>query len=343
MASIEKRGDLQWQARIRKHGYPAQSKVFMTKEDAQRWAKETELAMERGQFITVKTQRTTFNEVAKMYLDSVTPTKRSAKSETYRIALLCKTFGPYHLSAILPMDVAKFRDSRMKEVAAQTVIHEINTLSVIFEYARIDLGAFVGENPVRLIRKPTRAKSRTRRLSVDEVAWLHKAADAGSASNMRQVITLAIETSMRLGEILELTLDRVDLENKVAQLHDTKNGDSRSVALSTIAIEAIKSIKPLGNRFFKWNRADSFEKTWRRCVIRAQDMYKADCVRRKVKGTLEFLEDLRFHDLRHEAASRLFEKGLNPFEVASMTGHKSMQMLKRYTHVDAAKLAAKLM
>src|ERR1035437_2740796 len=159
MALIEKRGDLQWRARIRKRGFPAQSRTFMTKPDADRWAKETELAMERGEFLSAQAQKTTFAEVAKMYLANVTPTKRSARSEGFRIALLLEKFGQYYLQSIRSVEVAKFRDDRLKEVSAQSVIHELNTLSVIFEYARIDLGVFQSENPIRLVRKPTDRKS----------------------------------------------------------------------------------------------------------------------------------------------------------------------------------------
>ena len=93
---------------------------------------------------------------------------------------------------------------------------------------------------------------------------------------------------------------------------------------------------------FDWIASDSFVGYFIRCVARARALYEVDCAASDGKPAAEFLTDLRFHDLRHEAASRLFEKGLNPMEVASMTGHKSMQMLKRYTHVEAAKVAAKL-
>ncbi|MHB1669846.1 tyrosine-type recombinase/integrase [Thiomonas sp.] len=75
---------------------------------------------------------------------------------------------------------------------------------------------------------------------------------------------------------------------------------------------------------------------------RGRELYEADCTAQGVKPDPSFLTDLRFHDLRHEATSRLFEKGLGIMEVASMTGHKSLAMLKRYTHVEAEKLAQKL-
>lgn len=123
------------------------------------------------------------------------------------------------------------------------------------------------------------------------------------------------------------------------------NDEARSVALSTAACSALRelqSVRRLDGRIFDWTDPHSVARPFRRCVTRATELYQADCLTHGSKPAKGFLEDLRFHDIRHEATSRLFEKGLNPMEVASMTGHKSMQMLKRYTHVEAAKVAAKL-
>jgi integrase len=138
---------------------------------------------------------------------------------------------------------------------------------------------------------------------------------------------LAIETAMRLGELLALEWKHVDLERRVAFLPHTKNGHSRSVPLSPIAVELLASWpRSLTGRVFpQWSRPDSVETVWRRAVQRAG------------------LEDLHFHDLRHEATSRLFERGLNVMEVAAITGHKTLQMLRRYTHLRAENLAERLM
>ena len=122
--------------------------------------------------------------------------------------------------------------------------------------------------------------------------------------------------------------------------------ESRTVALSTAALEAFRAMRArprrIDGRVFGWAGADSFEKTWVRCKVRALAAYSEACKQAGTKPDPAFLADLRFHDLRHEATSRLFEKGLGIMEVASMTGHKSLSMLKRYTHVEAEKLAAKL-
>jgi integrase len=197
----------------------------------------------------------------------------------------------------------------------------------------------------------------------------------GAATGLPQIITLAIETSMRLGELIGLEWSRVDLKRRTAHLVDTKNGESRTVALSSAAIEAFKTLpRRIDGRVFPWKTVSGFEAIWQRCVRRARRdhvhrlllamlqaasldaqaelralVYKKREPNPRTVNLLTKLEredtmlvNLRFHDLRHEAASRLFEKGLGIMEVASMTGHKSLAMLKRYTHIEAEKLARKL-
>ena len=115
-----------------------------------------------------------------------------------------------------------------------------------------------------------------------------------------------------------------------------------SKALSA-ALDALRALpRRIDGRVFGWEYHTSVAPVWQRCVTRAQRLYVADCEKAGTKPDPAFLADLRFHDLRHEATSRLFEKGLGIMEVASMTGHKSLAMLQRYTHVEAEKLAAKL-
>ena len=155
----------------------------------------------------------------------------------------------------------------------------------------------------------------------------HISGCANGAPKLAPAVRLAIETGMRMGEILSLEWRYVDMAQRVATLPDTKTGDARQVPLSTAAIAAISTLPRHikdGRVFWTWSRADSLENAWRRAV--------------KAAGII----DLRFHDLRHEAVSRLFELGLNAMEVASISGHKTLQMLKRYTHLKASELVKKL-
>ena len=138
------------------------------------------------------------------------------------------------------------------------------------------------------------------------------------------MVVLAIETGMRQGELLNLEITNVHLSHRYVHLPDTKNGHKRDVPLSTTACKILNNQiggRTNGRVFNNWSTADGFRSAWKRCCKRAS------------------ITDLRFHDLRHEAASRLFERGLNQFQVAAITGHRSLQSLQRYTHLKATDLA----
>ncbi len=135
---------------------------------------------------------------------------------------------------------------------------------------------------------------------------------------------MAVSTAMRQGELLFLAWDRIDLKRRTAYLPDTKNGEARTVPLSSRATTLLEKLpRSIDGRVFPLT-ATGVAQAWKRAVKRAG------------------LQDLRFHDLRHEAASRLFERGLDSMEVATVTGHKGLRMLKRYMHLRAQDLARKL-
>ena len=147
-----------------------------------------------------------------------------------------------------------------------------------------------------------------------------------SSVELEAIVRVALETSARLGELLKLQWKDVNLTKCTGKLFDTKNGEDRVIPLSPKALEALKLLpRHIGGRvFWRWSASDSFNKTWTRACQRAE------------------INDLRFHDLRHEAVSRLFESGnWNSMEVAAVSGHKTLAMLKRYTHLRAEDLAKK--
>lgn len=381
MAVIEKRGQHQWRARVRRGGIE-DSQTFFSRGDAEKWALETEVAISRGNWRDTRAAETPFAKLAEKYLVEVTPSKKSASREKHRIkTLIAAREFRRPIGMIQAAHVAAYRDRRLKEpvrqqragaagrtLSTQTVLHELNSLSSIIEHARKEWSIPLERNAVKEVRKPSRGKARTRRISESELDYLHRAAREAVA--LSEVIGLAIETTMRLGELLSLRWADVNLEEQELFVREPKNGESRSVALSRSAVGILKGLKSrlkvLGShdrpseprptpalaaalrraradgRVFHWAASDSFDKTWRRALKRARDLYEAEREAKGVKQAPEFLVDLRFHDLRHEATSRAFELGLNVMEVASMTGHKSIQQLRRYTHVDARKLAAKL-
>ena len=139
-----------------------------------------------------------------------------------------------------------------------------------------------------------------------------------------------------------MTWELVDLKKRTVTLLDTKNGEKRIVPLST---EAIRILSGLVRRIDGevWGiQPRTIAISFARAVSRARTAYEKECADKKEKPDPAFLVDLHFHDLRHEATSRFFEKGFNPMEVSTITGHKTLQMLKRYTHLKAEDLAERL-
>ncbi len=364
MASIENRGDLQWRAVVRKKGFPRYSRTFERHRDAQGWATDLEAAIGRRDLAEVRRLtddgggglRTVADLVDKFVTDIVeTPGRRANQvaSEKPRLTRIRDDLGKLTLEMLSPQDVATWRDKRLKSgAAAQTVRHDLNQLSVVLRTAISEWGVERARNVVRDVKKPALAAGRDRRVSQAEVDALLSAADyvpprggRPAGRGMKPIIILAVESSMRLGELVSLEWKHIDLERKIAHLPKTKNGDSRTVALSSAAVAALKTMQDKlreDGRVFDWARGDSFSGRFRGLVKRARRIYEGRCAEQGETPDPAFLNGLTFHDGRHEATSRLFEKGLNPMEVASMTGHKSMQMLKRYTHVEATKVAQKL-
>lgn len=380
MASITERknadGSKSWQAKVRRKGAPSVSRTFDLKGDAETWSREVERELQRGNVAVLRQDalRTTVADVVARYRDTALPNLRSRSAAAY-ITAVNERFGSLFLANVRSVDVSAWRDELLaRGLAPQTVRHHINTLSALFTFTEGDLSIELpGGNPVRKVKKPPAPPSRDRRLRPGELEALQ--AEATTATGLREIIVLAVETSMRLGELLALRWANVNLTQRIAHLPMTKNGESRTVALSSAAIQALQALpRRLDGRVFTWTRTDSFEPIWGRLRTRARKAHVLNRLReelnqRGIDGTSEvralvykkrqpsprtvalyekiektdmFLHDLRFHDLRHEATSRLFEKGLGTMEVASMTGHKSLSMLKRYTHMDAAKLAQKL-
>lgn len=315
MATIQKRKN-RYTATVRRKGFPVQTRTFATKKDAGQWARGIESQCDRG-VVTDHTApfRVQTGTLLKRYAQA-TASKRNAPRERHMLALLDREFGALSLAQLTRARVAEFRDKREAEGRApSTIRNDLHLLSAMFQMAIRDWGYDV-ENPVRRIRMPVVKNARDRRLRQGEEKRLIHAAQT---LQLRTIIVVAIESAMRLGEMINLTWKDVDLGGRTIVLRDTKNGDTRVVPLTKRAVGALAALRAqMGTEtqrvFNHWKRPDSFSKGWHALLRRAK------------------VEDLRFHDLRHEATSRMTEHGLSPVEVAAITGHRTMQMLKRYSH-----------
>jgi integrase len=210
--------------------------------------------------------------------------------------------------------------------APNTIRLHLAIISHLFSVAATDWGMESLSNPVEHVRKPKLPKGRDRRLIGDEEARLLDACRAVNPE-LASIVRIAIETAMRQGEILSLTWAIVDLHGRVIHLPDSKNGEARDVPLSTAAEAVLRALpRRMDGRVWGYT----------------QEGMRASYVKAKKHAGIK---GLTFHDLRHEAASRMFEierdgvKVMNPMQVAAITGHKTLQMLKRYTHLRAEDLA----
>jgi integrase len=341
VATIHRTPSKTWKAVIRKRGWPSTIKTFRTKRDAEDWARRTEDEMVRGVYIDrAGSDRLLLRDALNRYQREVSAVKKSttSRAEVHRAKALIGELGSYSLAAITPELVAGYRDTRLAlGKSPSTVRLELSLLSHLFTIAIKEWRLGLVYNPVANIRKPAPAQGRDRRLAADEEELLLKACDGHSNPMLGWIARIALHTGMRAGEIKSLRRDQVDLERRVVRLSDTKNGSARTVPLTREATRVFRAaldheIRPKDTQLIFWGepgrdrvrRPYEFRPAWHRTI--------------KAAG----LEGFRFHDLRHEAVSRLVEAGLGDQEVAAISGHKSMQMLRRYTHLRAEDLVSRL-
>ena len=356
MATIRNRGEYQWEAQIRRKGYPAQRKTFETKADAQAWARMIESEIDRGIFVSrVEAERTAFHELIDRYISEVAPKHKGAYSEIKRLeALKRHPLATRIVATLTSSDFARYRDERLKVRKGNTVKRELALFQCVIEVARREWSIHIAENPVRMVSRPSYNDERSRRLDPIEEQYILAAlepqerradgtyADASHNPWIRPIVQLALETAMRRGEIFELRWKHVNLERRTAHLPATKNGFPRNIPLSPGAIQLLQHLpRSICGRVFP-TTADALKKAFMRGLERAKVKYRADCTAAQVAAQEDFLHDLRFHDLRHEATCRLATKLPNLIELASVTGHREVNMLKRYYNITAEELAAKL-
>ena len=326
MASFRQHGN-GWQSRIRRRGYPDITKTFGNKADAEKWARAVESQLDTGQPVTAtEAKRITLGDLIARYLVEVTPSMKGASEDTIRLnAMLRKPIARWSMMNLNAACIATFRDERLKEVGAGTVIRELAYLSAIINHARREWGIGV-PNPVQMVRKPASPQARARVLDEDEVTRLLLALEPSGRRNgwTKPAVQLALATAMRRGELLSLQWEHVDTHSKTAFLSDTKNGESRIVPLSSAAVQVLTELPRHNSGMVIPVKFFTLDAAFKRACRRAG------------------LENVRFHDLRRTAITRMAEKLPNLIELAAVSGHKSLMVLKRYYRPTATALALKL-
>ena len=353
MATIRKRGELSWEAQVRRQGFPSQTKTFLYRQDAERWVRQVESEMDRGAFVPrSRSERATIGSLLDRYLSDVTPSKKNWKSESEIISRLRSAFGAYSLAGLQPETITTYRDKMLKEgKAASTVKHYLDTLSVVINHARSEWHFPLTENPCAIVKRPKQPAGRDRRLMPGELRRLLRECRRYKNPILEPLVLLALETAARQGELFTLRWEDVDLTDATITLRDTKNGSTRGVPLTPVAVEVLKGLCPGQDsnvrqlprgKVLQANVAAT-RIAFIRAMARARERYEQVCERAGRELDPHYLKDLRFHDLRHEATSRLFESAMFDIaDVASITGHKTLNMLMRYTHLQANRLAARM-
>lgn len=310
-----------WQAVVRRKGHPTTSKVFTKKYLAERWASQQDEIIQ-SMAVTSNASRATLSAILSRYLDTISPRKRAYAQERSRIGILDRHIGHHTLADLAPRHIMAFVDDRLKSICSDAVRKELATLSVVIDAAIALWGVDLKANPVhtakgvlRVTKTLTAGVRRDRRPTPAEIEILF-------ASHMGALIEFAVETAMRRGELAAQQVDH--RRANLLWIPETKTDKARTIPLSGRAME-ILDLLPAREDGLTWGlRPSSISQAFSR-ICAANN-----------------IGDLRFHDLRHEATSRFFERGLSIEEVASITGHDDWKSLKRYTHIDVTRLAARL-
>lgn len=354
MATIRKRdtgNGLSYQVQIRLKGYPMQTATFERLSDAKRWAQQTETAIREGRhFKTTEAKKHTLGELVDRYIKTVLPTKPRSIPHQERQLLWWKTeIGVYLLADVTPALIVQCRDKLMTQPTHQsdkrapaTVVRYMAALSHAFTVAVNEWG-WIEDNPMRKVKRPSEPRGRVRFLDEEERGRLLEACRESSNPILHTVVLLALSTGMRQAEILNLHWKEpktpptesawgvVHLEQRRIILHDTKNGEKRTVPLAAKALDALNEhnkVRRIGSTLVfpggNGRQPADIRGCWKKVVERAQ------------------LENFRFHDLRHTTASYLAMNGASLAEIADILGHKTLQMVRRYAHLSDSHVAGVL-
>lgn len=319
-------------ATVRVKGFPTLARTFDTKGEAKSWAADVEREMRLGRYQDVRpAENVTFADALSQYLARVSTTKRPNSESRDRISAkaLVAGFGlDISLAAVNPKRLAEYRDKRMQSVSPSTIQKEFALVSHLFNVARREWGLPV-DNPVPQVRRPKVDNNRTRFLTKEEAQKLLDAAKNSRNQKLYPYLLLLMHTGMRPSEAAGLQWGDVDLDGRLVKLQVTKT-DMRYVPLTEMAENVLRSIRPEKAQVDTYVfLPHSSSETLKVLDIPCNHFKRSFGTARKKAG----LDDLHLHDLRHTAASHLLMAGVDIRTLAEILGHKTMQMVQRYTHL----------
>ena len=315
MATIRKHRS-KWQSIIRIQGHPIISKTFVSKSDASRWALLTEGKLRREDAGIIKIKYPKFEDIARRYIEQISILKRCYQNERSQILMFIKeAWAVYPINRIMPHTINKWKEDTLKFNSGGSVNRKLDVLSSMFTTFKKEWGYPV-DNPVLQIRRPKRAEPRDRRLSDSEIKKL--LTGNRTSPMMKDIIQIALETGMRLSEILRADHDYIEGNTLKIPIAKTK---PRVIPLTNKALKLLQDAE-LPFKITKWQVSKIFRKL---------------CAWYGIKGAV-------FHDTRRNALTNFMkDKGLNVPETMKIAGHSDPRMLLRiYNNLEAEHVAKKL-
>lgn len=341
MATIQKRGN-RYTVQIRRTGFPSVNKTFSLRKDAESWARQKELEIERGSLDLPEKPCSSFrypclSELIDRYLEACTAAKKGANPERYFLkALQRQEIAQKTIDLVTTRDWSRYRDDRLgvgtsclasskaaKPVTAVTIKRQIAVIRHLYRVAVDEWHIPIKDCPLDKLSLNATPVRRQRRLQEGELDLIIEDAKTRKNPLMLPIVLFAIELGMRRSEIVNMTWKHVDLKNRVLTIPETKNGYARKLPITDKALEILEPLDKGTSTVFPVS-GNAIRLHWVR-------------VSKKLG-----LDDLHFHDLRHEAISTFFERGLNTPEVASISGHRDWRMLAVYTNPRPGDILRKL-
>ena len=337
MASIAKLTSGSWRVQVRRKGQYA-SRTFRLRSDAQAWAREMEHRVDLGQSLNFRCgprARTVGDLISLHGADMCEVGRAPLRSKAYSLEKLNRVLDPIRVRNLDRMTVVDFGRRRAQEGAGPVTIGmEVGYLRLVFLHAASVHGVPVSTEPIEharialkrlgLIGKAQERDRRPTQAELDRIL-VHLDSNPRQKIPAGRIIRFAVATGMRQDEISRLKWEDVDLSRRVAIIRDRKHPRDKTGNDQTVALVADAGWAPL---LFMLEQAE----------LTGHHGRSVGAAFRRACRELGIV-NLRFHDLRHETASRLFEAGYQIPEVALVTGHRDWKMLRRYTNLQPHVLA----
>ncbi len=342
MGTIQKRvtsnGAVSYTARVRRRGFPQLAVTFSRITDAKAWISQEETKIRQGIHLDqVEAKKHPLNEAIERFIRE----EQIDKKERLHLKRWSEKLGNQFLGTITDISVNQVISDfkHLNKLQASTINTHLATLSNVMRHAK-EWG-WITRNPVLEVRRPRPPKGRVRFLSEEERESLLKACQACGYPFLYLIVVLALSTGMRKEEILSLKWSDVDLKDGVIILQKTKNKERRRVAVRGHALDLLRQhakLRRIDSHFLFPGERPSPQKD---CNVVHKSERHFDIRKPWVRAIkLAGLEDFVFHDLRHSCASYLAMGGASPLEIAEVLGHKSLDMVKRYSHLAESHVAS---